>query len=196
MTQTQRFTWRRQAGIAEPSGRGGSVLLPVEIGAMTTPSRAEPPRQLRAATNGRRPKSGVIEIELARRVAYASTTKSVPMRFHTREALARSDRRLQPDAPALCDRLSDPNRLRTNLHRNGRSASQPDQLRRSSVAPSALRRQSQPRLWLQMDERRRSQQGQEYSRSFAQTRFAHFLGAYQSHKCLFVADRAGRSKAI
>src|ERR1700758_3203114 len=64
VAQSLLFTWRRQARVAESGGRGGSILLPVEIGAMTTPSRAEPPRQLRAATNGRRPKSGVIEIEL------------------------------------------------------------------------------------------------------------------------------------
>jgi transposase len=64
VAQSLLFTWRRQARVAEVSGRDGSILLPVEIGAMTTPSRAEPPRQLRAATNGRRLKSGVIEIEL------------------------------------------------------------------------------------------------------------------------------------
>jgi transposase len=64
VAQSLLFTWRRQARVAELTGRDGSILLPVEIGAMTTPSRAEPPRQLRAGTNGRRPKSGVIEIEL------------------------------------------------------------------------------------------------------------------------------------
>lgn len=64
VAQSLLFAWRRQARVAEVSGRDGSILLPVEIGAMTTPSRAEPPRQLRAATNGRRPKLGVMEIEL------------------------------------------------------------------------------------------------------------------------------------
>ena len=64
VAQSLLFAWRRQARVAEVSGRDGSILLPVEIGAMTTPSRAEPPRQLRAATIGRRPKLGVMEIEL------------------------------------------------------------------------------------------------------------------------------------
>jgi transposase len=64
VAQSLLFTWRRQARVAEVSGADGSILLPVEIRTMTTPSRAEPPRQLRAATNGRRSKSGVIEIEL------------------------------------------------------------------------------------------------------------------------------------
>lgn len=64
VAQSLLFAWRRQARVAEVSGRDGSILLPVEIGAMTTPSRAEPPRQLRAATNGRRPKLGLMEIEL------------------------------------------------------------------------------------------------------------------------------------
>ena len=64
VAQSLLFAWRRQARVADLSGRDGSILLPVEIDAMTTPSRSEPPRQSRAATNGRRPKSGVIEIEL------------------------------------------------------------------------------------------------------------------------------------
>jgi transposase len=64
VAQSLLFTWRRQARVAELSGRDGSILLPVEIGAMTTPSRTGSPRQLLATTNRRRPKSGVIEIEL------------------------------------------------------------------------------------------------------------------------------------
>lgn len=64
VAQSLLFTWRRLARTTEPARKDGSILLPVEIGAMTTPSRAEPPRQLRAATNGRRTRSGVIEIEL------------------------------------------------------------------------------------------------------------------------------------
>jgi transposase len=39
-------------------------LLPVEIEAMAPPSGSEAPRQSRAATNGRRPRPGMIEIEL------------------------------------------------------------------------------------------------------------------------------------
>src|ERR1700753_4066836 len=65
VAQSLLFTWRRQARVGEVRGGDGSISPPVEIGAMsTTPSRAKPPRQSRAATNGRRPKSGVIEIEL------------------------------------------------------------------------------------------------------------------------------------
>ena len=65
VAQSLLFTWRRQARVAELTGRDGSILLPVEIGAMTTPSREEPPETICAR---RRPrddgKSGVIEIEL------------------------------------------------------------------------------------------------------------------------------------
>src|SRR5271166_2492044 len=39
-------------------------------------------------------------------------------------------------------------------------------------------------------------QGQDYSRSSAQTRFADLLGAYQSHRDLFLADRADRSDQL
>ena len=55
VAQSLLFTWRRLARRAAPSGRDGSILLPVEIDAMAPP----PP-----ATNGRRAKPGVIEIEL------------------------------------------------------------------------------------------------------------------------------------
>ena len=55
------FTWRRLARTAELTSRDGSILLPVEIDA-TAPQEAT--RPLRAATNGRRPTSGTIEIEL------------------------------------------------------------------------------------------------------------------------------------
>jgi transposase len=58
------FTWRRQARTEEPGGRGGSILLPVEIGSMAAPSGADAARHSRVATGGRRAKSGVIEIEL------------------------------------------------------------------------------------------------------------------------------------
>ena len=61
VAQSLLFTWRRQARTAEPNGRDGSILLPVEIGAIAAPSVSEAVRQSRAT---RRPKSGVIEIEL------------------------------------------------------------------------------------------------------------------------------------
>ncbi len=63
VAQSLLFTWRRQARAAEPEGRDGSILLPVEIDAMVVPSVSEAARQSRAATSGR-PKPEVIEIEL------------------------------------------------------------------------------------------------------------------------------------
>jgi transposase len=54
----------RLARTGEPSGRDGSILLPVEIDAMAPPSGLEAPRQSRAATTARRPGPGMIEIEL------------------------------------------------------------------------------------------------------------------------------------
>ncbi|HEY1453413.1 MAG TPA: transposase [Roseiarcus sp.] len=62
VAQSLLFTWRRRARVEEPGGRDGSILLPVEIGSIAAPSDAA--RQSRAATSGRRAKSGVIEIEL------------------------------------------------------------------------------------------------------------------------------------
>jgi transposase len=64
VAQSLLFTWRRQARTAEPNGRDGSILLPVEIGTMSAPSGSEAARHSRAMTSGRRTKSGVIEIEL------------------------------------------------------------------------------------------------------------------------------------
>ncbi len=64
VAQSLLFTWRRQARAAEPNGRDGSILLPVEIDAMAAPSVSEAARQSRVAASGRRTKSGVIEIEL------------------------------------------------------------------------------------------------------------------------------------
>jgi transposase len=63
VAQSLLFTWRRQARAVEPGGRDGSILLPVEIGAATA-SGSEAARHSRAASSGRRTKSGVIEIEL------------------------------------------------------------------------------------------------------------------------------------
>jgi transposase len=64
VAQSLLFTWRRQARAAEPGGRDGSILLPVEIGAAATPCGSEAARQSRAAAISRQTKSGVIEIEL------------------------------------------------------------------------------------------------------------------------------------
>jgi transposase len=64
VAQSLLFTWRRLARRAAPSGRDGSILLPVEVDAMAPPPLSEAARPSRPATNGRRAKSGVIEIEL------------------------------------------------------------------------------------------------------------------------------------
>jgi transposase len=63
VAQSLLFTWRRQARTAEPNGRDGSILLPVEIGAAMA-SGSEAARHSRAVASGRRTKTGVIEIEL------------------------------------------------------------------------------------------------------------------------------------
>ena len=49
VAQSLIFTWRRQARAAKSGGRNGSILLPVEIDAITAPSRCEAARQSRAA---------------------------------------------------------------------------------------------------------------------------------------------------
>ena len=67
VAQSLLFAWRRQARAAEPGGRDGSILLPVEIGAAATPCGSEAARQSRAAASSRRTKSGLIEIELGSR---------------------------------------------------------------------------------------------------------------------------------
>ena len=65
VAQSLLFTWRRLARTAtQPSERNGSILLPVEIDATAPPSMSEAARLARQVTNGRRPKPGVIEIEL------------------------------------------------------------------------------------------------------------------------------------
>jgi transposase len=64
VAQSLLFTWRRRARVEEPGGRDGSILLPVEIGSIAAPSGSDAARQSRAATSGRRAKSGIIEIEL------------------------------------------------------------------------------------------------------------------------------------
>ena len=66
VAQSLLFTWRRLARTTDPAGRGGSILLPVEIDA-TPPPLSEAARPSRPATSGRRPKPGVIEIELGSR---------------------------------------------------------------------------------------------------------------------------------
>ena len=63
VAQSLLFTWRRLARTAaQPSERDGSILLPVEIDA--TAPLSEATRPTRPPTPGRRPKPGVIEIEL------------------------------------------------------------------------------------------------------------------------------------
>jgi transposase len=64
VAQSLLFTWQRLARIAEPAGRDGSILLPVEIDAPPPPSGSEAARPSRPATSGRRARRGVIEIEL------------------------------------------------------------------------------------------------------------------------------------
>jgi len=65
VAQSLLFTWRRLARTAaQPSERNGSILLPVEIDATARPAGSESARASRRATNGRRTRSGVIEIEL------------------------------------------------------------------------------------------------------------------------------------
>ena len=64
VAQSLLFTWRRLARTAEPASRGDSILLPGEIDATAPPSGSEAARQSRAVTKGRRPRFGVIEIEL------------------------------------------------------------------------------------------------------------------------------------
>ena len=61
VAQSLLFTWRRLARTAGPATRDGSILLPVEIDA---PPPSESARASGPATNGRRAKPGLIEIEL------------------------------------------------------------------------------------------------------------------------------------
>ena len=81
VAQSLLFTWRRLARRAAPSGRDGSILLPVEIDARAAPRLSEAARPSRPATNGRRAKSGVMESNSAPEAACASTTTSTPTRF-------------------------------------------------------------------------------------------------------------------
>lgn len=60
VAQSLLFTWRRLAR----TGEAGSILLPVEVDAMAPAPLLEAARPARPPSNGRRPKSGVIEIEL------------------------------------------------------------------------------------------------------------------------------------
>jgi len=64
VAQSLLFTWRRLARLADPTGRDGSILLPVEIDAMAPSPVSAVVRPTRPASSGRRPKPGVIEIEL------------------------------------------------------------------------------------------------------------------------------------
>ena len=62
VAQSLLFTWRRLARAG--ATRDGSILLPVEIEATAPPPGSEAARPPRPATNGRRAKPGLIEIEL------------------------------------------------------------------------------------------------------------------------------------
>jgi transposase-like protein len=64
VAQSLLFTWRRLARMAEPVRRDGSILLPVEIDATAPRSGSAVARPSRPTTSGRRPRLGVIEIEL------------------------------------------------------------------------------------------------------------------------------------
>ena len=64
VAQSLLFTWRRLARRTEPTGRDGSILLPVEIDATAPAPLLETARPSRSAPGGRRTRSGVIEIEL------------------------------------------------------------------------------------------------------------------------------------
>ena len=64
VAQSLLFTWRRLARTTEPTGRDGSILLPVEIDATARLAGSESARASHPATNGRRAKPGLIEIEL------------------------------------------------------------------------------------------------------------------------------------
>ena len=64
VAQSLLFTWRRLARSAGAATRDGSILLPVEIAATAPLAGSESARGSRPATNGRRAKPGLIEIEL------------------------------------------------------------------------------------------------------------------------------------
>src|SRR6516165_3738856 len=64
VAQSLLFTWRRLARMAGPAKRDGSILLPVEIDATARPAGSESAIASHPATNGRRAKPGLIEIEL------------------------------------------------------------------------------------------------------------------------------------
>ena len=63
LAQSLLFTWRRLAHRGTAT-RDGSILLPVEIDTTAPPPGSEAARPPRPATNGRRAKPGLIEIEL------------------------------------------------------------------------------------------------------------------------------------
>ena len=67
VAQSLLFTWRRLARMAGPAKRDGSILLPVEIDATARPAGSESARASHPATNGRRAKPGLIEIEFGSR---------------------------------------------------------------------------------------------------------------------------------
>ena len=80
VAQSLLFTWRRLARAAEPGGRDGSILLPVEIGA-AAPSVVPGGEDLRARWRADAERSPASSRSNSARVGgCASTTRSTPMR--------------------------------------------------------------------------------------------------------------------
>ena len=81
VAQSLLFTWRRLARTAEPTGRDGSILLPVEIDRRRRRPcwRRRDGRARRQAGGGRGPASS--RSSLAPGTACASTATSTPRRF-------------------------------------------------------------------------------------------------------------------
>jgi transposase len=104
VAQSLLFTWRRLARKAEPAGRDGSILLPVEIDAMAPPPLSAAARPSRPATSGRRTRSGVIEIELGSgsRVRVDSEVDADALRRVLSVLGVPSPMRLQATLPQIC----------------------------------------------------------------------------------------------
>jgi transposase len=64
VSQSLLFTWRRRARSEEPVGEGDSILLPVEVGGVTTANSSDVMGHSRSEPRRGRWKCGVIEIQL------------------------------------------------------------------------------------------------------------------------------------
>jgi transposase len=64
VSQSLVFAWRRQARTEDRSGEGGSILLPVELGAASAATALSEAGHLHSDPHRRRSRSGVIEIRL------------------------------------------------------------------------------------------------------------------------------------